>query len=84
MSFICVKKLIFANPDDENIALDESIEDPSEDADIAVGEFQDTIEIMHRVTKKIHSSPKIMGALEKVQQDAGRKPLKIICENSTR
>ena len=48
---LCVKKLIFTNPDDDNIALDESIEDPSEDADdIAVGEFQDTMEIMRRVT----------------------------------
>ena len=78
------KKLLFAIPDDDNIAPDECIEDPSEDVDIAVGEFQDTIEIMRRVTKKIHSSPKIMDALEKLQQDAGRQPLKIICENSTR
>ena len=77
-------KLIFANPDDDNIALNESIDDPLEDADIAVGEFQDTIEIMHRVTKKIHSSPKIKDALEKVQQDAGGQPLKILCANSTR
>ena len=78
------KKIIFANPDDDNIALEDGIEDPLEDADIAVGKFQDTIEIMRRVTKKIHSSSKIMDALEKVQQDAGRLPLKIICENSTR
>ena len=42
----------------------------------SVGEFHDTIKIMrsmfHRVIKKIHSSPKIMDALEKNQQDAER------------
>ena len=39
---------------------------------------------MRNFCKKTRSSPKTVDALEKVQQDAGRQPLKIVCENSTR
>ena len=76
---LCVKTILLRDPDRDILTIGED-----DNEQIVNGEFLEVVDVVRRITGKVHSTPKIADALEKIQRDSGKVPLKIVRHNETR
>ena len=69
-SALCVKTILLRDPDRDILTIGED-----DNEQIVNGEFLEVVDVVRRITGKVHSTPKKANALEKIQRDSGKVPL---------